>query len=136
MYDGGKIILGIIIFLLFVTFPFYNNIGKVSAKPEPKLDTPVIQELKAKGLEVKCVESKEFMKAGHMQLLDNWRDSAVRDGKRVYVNSRGENINISLQNTCMRCHSNKKKFCDECHNYAEVRPYCWRCHIEPKEKGA
>jgi hypothetical protein len=41
---------------------------------------------------------------------------------------------MSLQNGCMRCHSNKKKFCDECHNYMAVKPYCWDCHIQPKEK--
>jgi len=41
---------------------------------------------------------------------------------------------MSLQNGCMTCHSNKKKFCDECHNYMAVVPYCWDCHIQPKEK--
>jgi len=33
----------------------------------------------------------------------------------------------------MDCHNNKTKFCDQCHNYAGVSPYCWECHIEPKE---
>lgn len=130
MYNGGKILIGIIGFLLFAAFPFYNNIGKVSAKPEPKLDTPVIQQLAEK----KCVEPKEFMKAEHMQLLNDWRDAAIREGKRIYVNSEGKIFNISLQNTCMNCHSNKKDFCDKCHTYAAVKPYCWTCHIEPKEK--
>jgi len=37
----------------------------------------------------------------------------------------------------MKCHSNKKEFCDKCHNYMAVVPYCWSCHIAPKEeKGA
>lgn len=130
MYNGGKILIGIIIFLLFVTYPFYYNIGKVSAKPEPKIDTPVIQQLAEK----KCIESKEFMKAEHMTILNEWRDLAVREGKRLYINSEGKEFNISLQNTCMHCHSNKKEFCDKCHNYAAVKPYCWTCHIEPKEK--
>ena len=130
MYNGGKIFIGIIIFLLFVTFPFYYNIGKVSAKPEPKIDTPTIQQLPEK----KCVESKEFMKAEHMGLLNEWRDSAIRESKRTYINSEGKEFLISLQNTFMRCHSNKKEFCDKCHNYAAVKPYCWTCHIEPKEK--
>ena len=130
MYNGGKILIGIIVFLLFAAFPFYNNIGKVSAKPEPKLDTPVIQQLAEK----KCVEPKEFMKTEHMQMLDDWRDAAIREGKRTYVNSEGKLFAISLQNTCMNCHSNKKEFCDKCHTYAAVKPYCWTCHIEPKEK--
>jgi len=40
---------------------------------------------------------------------------------------------MSLQNTCMECHSNKSKFCDQCHTYAAVNPFCWECHIQPEE---
>ncbi|GBE02018.1 MAG TPA: menaquinol oxidoreductase [Nitrospirae bacterium] len=130
MYDGGKIIVGLIIFLAFATYPFYSNIGKVIAKPDPKLNTPVIQKLEKK----ECVESKDFMRRNHMQLLIEWRDSALRDGKREYVSSSGKHYTISLQNTCLKCHSNKKKFCDECHGYAAVNPYCWDCHFV-KEEG-
>src|SRR3989304_2441093 len=110
MYNGSKIIAGLIIFVALATFPFLYNIGKVNAKPELKIDTPVIEQLKEK----ECVESEEFMKANHMQLLNKWRDMAVRDGERVYVNSKGEKYEISLQNTCLKCHSNKKEFCDKC----------------------
>jgi hypothetical protein len=35
----------------------------------------------------------------------------------------------------MDCHSNKSKFCDQCHNYVDVDPFCWDCHIEPKENN-
>jgi hypothetical protein len=35
--------------------------------------------------------------------------------------------------TCLECHSNKTKFCDQCHNYLDVQPYCWDCHLVPKE---
>lgn len=130
IYDGGKILVGIVIFVLLMTLPFLLNIGKANVKPEPKLDTPEIQKLTEK----KCIESKEFMRAEHMKLLNDWRDAAVRNGERLYVNSVGKQFTISLQNTCMHCHSNKKKFCDECHNYMAVTPYCWNCHIAPKEK--
>jgi len=130
LYDGGKIIIGLIIFFFLVTLPFFLNIGKVNAKPDLKIDTPEIQKLAEK----KCIEPKAFMRAEHMQLLNDWRDFAVRNGQRLYVNSEGKQFTISLQNTCMHCHSNKKKFCDECHNYMAVNPYCWSCHIAPKEK--
>lgn len=129
MYNGGKIIIGIIIFLLFATFPFYATIGKVNEKPEPKIDTPVINQMAVK----QCVEPKAFMKAEHMKLLIDWRDAALRDGKRLYVATDGKTYDMNLQNTCMHCHSNKKKFCDACHNYTAVKPYCWTCHIAPKE---
>lgn len=123
MYDSGKIIIGLIIFAGLMTFPFWYNAGKAAPMPEPKVIT--------KGQ--KCVESKDFMKAAHMQLLNEWRDWALRDGKRVYVNSEGKKMTISLQNTCMKCHSNKDQFCDKCHQYADVKPYCWDCHYTPKE---
>jgi len=132
MYNGGKIIVGLIIFVALFTFPFYYNIGKVNAKPEPKIDTPAIQNLPPE--EKHCVQSKPFMRVEHMQLLNQWRDSAVRDGNRVYEGTGGKKYYISLQNTCMKCHSNKKEFCDKCHNYMGVTPYCWSCHIAPKEK--
>ena len=130
LYDGGKIIIGLIVFVGLFTFPFLYNIGKANVMPDPKINTPAINELTEK----KCVESKQFMRAEHMKLLNEWRDSAVRQGARVYVNSEGKPYTISLQNTCMHCHSNKKEFCDQCHNYMAVNPYCWNCHIAPKEK--
>lgn len=129
IYNSGKVLIGLVIFVGLVTFPFFYNKGRAIAKPEPKLDTPAIMQLQDK----KCVEPRDFMRAEHMRLLNDWRDSAVRDGKRLYVNSEGRQFAISLQNTCMHCHSNKKEFCDRCHSYVAVKPYCWGCHIEPKE---
>jgi len=129
MYNGLKIIIGLLIFVAFVTFPFYSKMGKATTKPDPKIDTPVIQELAEK----KCVEPKDFMKTEHMKMLNDWRDLVVREGNLIYVASDGKKYTMSLQNTCMNCHSNKKKFCDECHNYSAVLPYCWDCHIQPKE---
>jgi hypothetical protein len=134
IYDSGKIFVGLIIFLGLVLFPFYSHLGKAVAKPEPKVDTPAILQWEKDHGKKECVESKAFMRAEHMKLLNDWRDSAVRDGQRLYVNSEGRQFTISLQNTCMHCHSNKKKFCDECHTYMAVNPYCWTCHIAPKEK--
>jgi hypothetical protein len=132
MYNAGKIIIGLVIFFVLATLPFFYNMGKAVAKPEPKIDTPEIQKLPES--ERKCVEPKEFMRSEHMQMLNDWRDSVVRGNTRVYVNAAGKKFDMSLQNTCMRCHSNKKKFCDECHNFMAVKPYCWDCHIAPKEK--
>lgn len=127
MYDKGKIIAGLIIFLGLVTLPFFYNRGKASSKPELSLDTPVIQQMSQQ----QCVESKEFMRANHMKLLNEWRDSAVRDGHREYDVIDRIKYDKSLQKTCMHCHSNKKAFCDRCHSYANVSVYCWDCHIEP-----
>ncbi len=129
MYNGGKIIAGLVIFVGLVFLPFFLSMGKAVAKPDPKIDTPYIQHLAEK----KCVESKQTMKTIHMQMLYDWRDAVVRDGDRIYVANDGKKYTMSLQNTCMKCHSNKKQFCDQCHNYLSVKPYCWDCHIAPKE---
>ena len=131
MDDKNKIIIGLIIFFVFVSFPFWYNMGKAAPVPEPKLTE------KAK-LAKECVKPKKVMRAEHMQLLDTWRDSVVRDADRVYINENGKKFTMSLSSgddSCMGCHSNKADFCDKCHNYASVREYCWDCHIEPpKEK--
>jgi len=118
MYDGEKIIAGIFLFLCFATFPFYSNIGKMYKSPVIKIP-----------LTGKCVESKEYMKAKHMKLLIKWRDAALREGKRIYVNSEGKKYDVSLQNTCLKCHE-RRRFCDKCHTHVGVDPYCWDCHLE------
>ena len=153
MYDGGKIIAGLIIGIGLLLAPFFYNAGKAAKAPEP--------ELTSKAKEAKeCVAPTPYMQKNHMQLLDDWRHSVVRDGERYYDSSKGtwhlrvlrdiedfmadagerlytttvgKRYYKSLQVTCMDCHSNKTKFCDQCHNYMGVTPYCWECHIEPKE---
>jgi hypothetical protein len=124
MYNGSKIIIGLIIFLGIATFPFYSNMGKSAVIPMPSTDTPVINSLDKR----ECVRDGEYMKKEHMKVLDEWRDEVVREGKRDVIHVGGKVFEKSLQNGCMQCHSNKSKFCDECHGYAGVKPYCWDCH--------
>jgi hypothetical protein len=69
---------------------------------------------KAKAAKV-CVMPTEYMKAEHMQLLDVWRDTVVRNAERIYRQPRRQAFNMSLSNTCLDCHSNKAEFCDRCH---------------------
>lgn len=122
MYDSGKIVTGLIIFVCLVTFPFWYNKGKAVPTPEPKIVTK----------EKACVEDVAFMKSSHMQILDEWRDEVVRGNEREYKSKSGKVYNKSLTNTCMECHSNKGDFCDKCHDYLSVKPYCWDCHIDSK----
>lgn len=130
MYDENKIIPIIIVFVILVTFPLWYNLGKAAPAPDPKIDTPVIQAMTDK----KCIEPKETMKTTHMKILDEWRNDVVRgDYNRQMTTADGRVFEKSLQNGCMKCHSNKTKFCDQCHNYMEVKPFCWDCHIAPKE---
>lgn len=132
MSDKKLIIIGLVIFLIIVAFPLWYHFlfhgGKAAPAPELELTD------KAKAAKV-CVRSTQYMTAEHMQLLDVWRESVVRKAERIYVSPEGKEYNMSLSNTCLDCHSNKAEFCDRCHNYASIRPYCWDCHIDnPKEK--
>ena len=126
MYDGGKIITGLVIGVGLLLFPVFYNAGKAAKAPEPVLTE------KAKAAQ-QCVESTPYMQANHMKMLDEWRHSVVRDDQRYYKSSSGKVYYKGLQTTCMDCHSNKSKFCDQCHDYMGVDPNCWECHIEPKE---
>ena len=127
MYDGSKIIILLIIFLVLTLFPVWHQMGKASGEaPELQL-TAMAKEAG------KCIESKDFMKTQHMKMLDRWRNEAVREGSRYYRSGNGKQYYKSLQVTCMECHTNKTKFCDQCHNYMGLNPYCWDCHIAPKE---
>ena len=80
----------------------------------------------------KCVASAEWMKSHHMQLLNNWRHDSVREGNRTHVTSDGRHFDKSL-NTCLGCHASNPMFCFMCHEYANVKPTCWNCHVSPME---
>ncbi len=125
----NAIITGLVVFIIIALFPFWINLGGTEAAPEPELLG------KAKKAE-KCVLKKYEMRAEHMALLDEWRDAVVRDADRVYLSTNGNTYAMSLstgEDSCLGCHQDKSKFCDKCHNYASVDPYCWDCHTDPKE---
>ncbi|MEW6076243.1 MAG: sulfate reduction electron transfer complex DsrMKJOP subunit DsrJ [Thermodesulfobacteriota bacterium] len=128
MKNKGLIIAGLVVFFIIALTPWWWNLvtGTKAKAPEPKLTA------KAEAAK-NCVESKDFMKKEHMQLLDQWREEVVRQERRTYVNTEGKSFDMSLTNTCLDCHSNKAEFCDSCHNYTSVRPYCFDCHNIPKE---
>ncbi len=128
MYNKGTIIPGLIIFVLFVTFPIWFN-GLTTAGDLPKPELPP-------GGEKQCVNTAEYMRANHMQLLNEWRDNVLRDGNREILEIDGKKYPKGLQTACMSCHSQKEKFCDSCHTYAAVEPYCWDCHLTPKETAS
>ncbi|MDD3581173.1 MAG: sulfate reduction electron transfer complex DsrMKJOP subunit DsrJ [Desulfobacca sp.] len=133
-YNRNLILAGIIVFVALITYPIWNLQGKSVPPPDPKLDTPVIQKMAEQ--DRKCIEDKTYMRNYHMQMLDEWRDQVVRNGNREYTSLSGKKYTASLQNTCLECHSNKSQFCDQCHNYVGVAPYCWGCHLTREKKLA
>jgi hypothetical protein len=153
MYKGGKIIASLIIFVAFLSIPFFYNMGKVNAGPENLAANAQIT------ANTQCVEPAEYMRANHMELLNQWRLAYVRDGKTKYTNSMNQTFDIDLA-TCIECHStgaasntaavsnpasktagaskptaleSSDQFCVSCHSYASVEPTCWSCHSGPGE---
>jgi hypothetical protein len=122
--DTGKIILGLVVFLVLVSFPIWNAVTRGQSGEPPQLVYPADA--------TQCVEETAYMRSWHMDLLNEWRDEVVRGGERTYVADLGHReYDMSLQNTCMKCHLNKDTFCDRCHSYVGVAPKCWECHVEP-----
>jgi hypothetical protein len=124
MHDAGKIIAGLVIFLAIVTSPMWYHSVK-GAEPAPP-------ELSIGTADPQCVAPTPFMRVRHMDLLDDWRDEAVRTDDTIHVSSDGKEYEKSLSGTCMNCHSNKQEFCDRCHEYVGAEPYCWDCHAQPR----
>jgi len=125
MYDSGKILVGIFIFIGLFTSPIWYDLSNGESANKPNIILPVDENIK------ECVASTEYMRASHMDLLNEWRDEVVRKDNRIYISPTGKEFEMSLTKTCTNCHSNKAEFCDKCHNYLDVTPYCWDCHVEP-----
>ncbi len=123
MYDSPKVLLGLVIFLVLITFPIWYNIAGGTADYVPELEEAVKGDA--------CVAETAYMRSSHMDLLNEWRDDVVRRADRVHTAPDGKKYNKSLTSTCLDCHSNKEGFCDKCHDYLKIEPYCWDCHIVP-----
>ena len=126
MYNKGIIIPGLIIFVVLMLGAVLWDGGEKIEAPKP--EKPVGYK--------NCVRPVAYMTDSHMVLLNQWRDEALREGNREPVEVDGQFYERSLQNGCMHCHTSKKKFCDRCHVFASVYPYCWDCHLAPKEDMA
>ncbi|RJP73498.1 MAG: cytochrome C [Candidatus Zixiibacteriota bacterium] len=126
--DFRKIVFGLVIFLILVTLPLWTNLLRGTAP----LEDPEISTRDVPGKD-RCVREAEYMKANHMDLLNEWRETVVRDGERGFVTVDGRHFDRSLDRTCMDCHNKQEVFCDRCHNALAVSPYCWDCHIGARE---
>lgn len=123
MSDKGKIIGGLVVFLVLVTYPLWHTVAAGGDATMPELEYPVSA--------TECIEDTEYMRASHIDMLNDWRNALVRDGEVEYTSSSGEQYTMSLTGTCIDCHDNKEAFCDRCHDFSNVTPTCWDCHVVP-----
>lgn len=124
LYNGVEIIAGLAAFVLIATTPILYNVtfGESTERPVLEMPDPAVHP--------NCVGELQYMRTSHMDLLDEWRTEVVRNGNRTHTAPDGTQYNRSLSQTCMGCHASKEAFCDRCHNYVAVKPYCFDCHNE------
>lgn len=125
MRDRPWIVAGLLLFVAAFATPFWHaSAHRQAALAGPNLTLPSNQK--------QCVAPIPYMRASHMRLLLDWRESAVRQGNRDYVSFDHKHYQKSLTKTCWQCH-NRAEFCDRCHAYSGVStPYCWNCHNQPQ----
>lgn len=132
IYNGKVIVPGLAGFVVAVTFPFWINAVRAS-KIEGFQSKMVLDD-------TKCLDTKENMRATHMQQLIQWRDEVARMGNRTPVKTLdGQPVAKSLTDGCMKCHAKSDTgpykatatYCNDCHAYAGVTVYCWECHNDP-----
>lgn len=126
MNDTPKIFAGLAVAVVGLTFPLWYTLAAGRPAETPQLELPAN--------ESSCVRSKEYMRAHHMEILNQWRDEVVRQGDTSPVEVAGKQIPKSLTRGCMSCHTSRENFCARCHNYADVQLTCWQCHVDPNEK--
>ena len=129
MYDSGKIITGLLVFAVLFASPFWYDAFSGSALRKPDIVLP------SGPNEKECVAGTAYMRRDHMILLNNWRNEMVREDKNYYASTNGGVYKIRLTQTCLGCHKNASQFCDRCHSYVGVNPYCWQCHNKTGMQG-
>ncbi|MGD8319226.1 MAG: sulfate reduction electron transfer complex DsrMKJOP subunit DsrJ [Gemmatimonadota bacterium] len=127
MGDRWKIGLGLVVFFALAAYPVWSAMASPADPAQPELERSVDPS--------GCVEDTLFMRASHQQLLNEWRTLVVRDGQRTWTSSTGREWEMSLTGTCLKCHTNSETFCTRCHDYADVHPTCWSCHVVPEGEG-
>jgi hypothetical protein len=142
MYDAGKVIVGLGLFVVLFTSPFWYNAARGT-----KLQAPDLAPARAMAPDQQCMMDTRFMRERHMDLLNTWRNDVVRlddrflkedpayavDPQGIRRWPDGKPMQKSLTNTCLRCHSNYNEFCNRCHADNGVQPSCFSCHLTGTE---
>ena len=123
MSDRPLIVAGLTLFVGLASTPIWHGaLNREAAMAALHIKLPA--------REKQCVAPASYMRTSHMQLLEHWRNEAVRDGQRQFVAFNGKTYDKDPTRTCLtECHTDRKEFCERCHNYAGVSdPNCWNCH--------
>ena len=100
---------------LIILVPLVYNVVLWAGSEGPQFPQPFLE--KPKG-EEKCIRDTEYMRFNHMILLKGIRDEVMRQGKKGEMGFKD----------CRGCHTNRKQFCDRCHDMVNLKPSCFSCH--------
>jgi hypothetical protein len=112
--NKGAVTAVILALIILLPIGFYAIRDAFSQNTEPFLEMP---DPKYK----ECVRDTEYMRFNHWVLLKELREEVVREGKKA---------DVALSD-CRDCHTNRERFCNECHNIANVSLDCFGCHNYP-----
>ncbi|HEX9592274.1 MAG TPA: hypothetical protein VGB12_02825 [bacterium] len=112
---GSLAVFTVVLFSPFLVNAVGGYFGTKVEAPNPKA---------ARG--TACILPTAEMRQVHMKMFMHTRDNTVRSGMRTQQ--------TSLKN-CQTCHPTRGDFCDQCHNFAGVKPECWNCHFYPEHAG-
>jgi hypothetical protein len=118
MFNERKHILAVAIPVVILLLPIGYSLvsGVFAGAPDPG---PFLERPDAKY--ENCVRDTEYMRFHHWELLKELRDQTVRLRKRMDVTVAD----------CRKCHMNRERFCNRCHDTVNLKPDCWGCHYYP-----
>lgn len=110
-----RAIIATLVFLVVITLPFIMNAasGRI-ANAELKPDLENEAEMAKRDGATQCVDTKDYMRINHQQLL--------KEERVKYVRQADPNPKHSIK-ACFTCHD-YKNFCQKCHNYNGAQPSC------------
>lgn len=113
--NKGAVTALILALIILLPIGFYTIRDAFSQNAEPFLEMPAPEY-------TDCVRDTEYMRFNHWVLLKELREEVVREGREVEV----------ALSDCRDCHTNRERFCNECHNVANVSLDCFGCHYYPE----
>jgi hypothetical protein len=118
MFTEKKHIFAVVIPVVIILLPFgysvFSGVFAGASDIRPFLDKPDAQY-------ENCVRDTEYMRFHHWELLKELRDETVRLRKRMDI----------TVDDCRKCHTNRERFCNQCHEAVNLKPDCWGCHYYP-----
>ena len=112
---GNKIAVAVMVIIILSPIAFSAVSRFFTEGPQPFLERP---DEKYEN----CIKETEYIRFHHMDYLKEIREEYVRYGIRE-----AEGIT-----TCKNCHTSRERFCDRCHNIADLTIDCFGCHYYPE----